>query len=776
MQKVILAIAAIPVFLISDCFEKKADDSATVTQYVRFENLYRSTEKYLSDSKSQDTTLFLAKEIFVLAQKIGNEDMILQASYLLGKIKNLKGQFRDSEKLLSEAVAERRETVSSEKYLPVLFELGRTKYFLLAYNEAYTIFSEIEKAGKENGFSGWRAVALDAMGAIHYVRSNFEQALKCHIQSLNLYQTIEDNIAISGLLYSIGADYNCLSVYDKAIEYYLKAVAKNERLKDRKTLAMSLHAIGMTYQEIKNYACSIEYNAKALDLAKTIQDNYLTSSIYSNMGQVKFAQAQYDSALFYFKKELAIDKRINYQPGIASSLDNIGMVYIKLNDFQNSIQCLQRSNRILGSIDEKWRKTKVLNHLGQYHLHQSNYEISFDYITRSLQNAQKIKAKDLILENLYSMSEYYANTKNYRKAYEYIRWYAKKSDSLITLGSHNIAAMQLRYEIGKQEKQKQLLKNEIQIQGLELEKVKLERWLSFLSMIIFSVISFWSYSRYMTKNKANMHLKKRVKKAIKKQEQQQQIIFHQAGLSSLGELAAGMAHEINQPLQDLRLCAEYIDLKLRRMHLSDSSTQKNITEIYQDIDRIKNIVDHVRVFASQKKNRVERIFQIKPVILDAVSMVSRQYTKNEIEMSVNIKENLGQVSGNPFKLEQLILNLLSNAKDALVEKEYKTAEAYRKKIEITGVRNKNLLILSVSDNGIGLKPEQINRIFNPFYTTKKLGKGTGLGLSIVQEIIDEFSGTKKVSSLYMIGTVVEISLPCYSKSFRMLKKVKVHNI
>ena len=262
-----------------------------------------------------------------------------------------------------------------------------------------------------------------------------------------------------------------------------------------------------------------------------------------NMGQVKFDLAQYDSALYYFKKGLAIDQELNYKPGIATALDNLGMVYIKLKDFSNSIQYLQKSNLILLSIDEKWRKTKVLNHLGQYHLHQSNYKLSYNYILRSLENSHQIKAKDLILENLYTMSEYFANTHNYKKAYEFITNYAKKSDSLITLGSHNIAAMHLRYEMGKQERQKQLLKTKIQIQGLELEKVKLERWLSILSMIIFSLISFWSYSRYQIKNKANIHLAKRVKRAIKKQQQQQLIIFHQASLSSLGELAAGMAHD-----------------------------------------------------------------------------------------------------------------------------------------------------------------------------------------------------------------------------------------
>jgi two-component system NtrC family sensor kinase len=299
---------------------------------------------------------------------------------------------------------------------------------------------------------------------------------------------------------------------------------------------------------------------------------------------------------------------------------------------------------------------------------------------------------------------------------------------------------------------------------LELEKVKLERWLSLLSMILFSLISFWSYGRYFVKKRTTLILEKRIKRAIKKQEEQQRIIFHQASLSSLGELAAGMAHEINQPLQDLKLCAEYLDFTLRENHATELLFKQSINEIYQDIDRIKKIVDHVRLFSSQQKNHVESVFEIKPIILNALAMISRQYAKKEIELELDLKDHQSQIKGNPYKLEQLIINLLTNAKDALQEKERRTIEPFKKKIEIMIMSKDNFLVIRIKDNGIGLKQSQTKRIFRPFYTTKKLGKGTGLGLSIVQGIIEEFGGEKKVTSTYMKGTVFEIYIPKHFKN------------
>jgi C4-dicarboxylate-specific signal transduction histidine kinase len=188
------------------------------------------------------------------------------------------------------------------------------------------------------------------------------------------------------------------------------------------------------------------------------------------------------------------------------------------------------------------------------------------------------------------------------------------------------------------------------------------------------------------------------------------------------------------------------------------------------MERRKNIVDHVRLFSSQQKNQIDKIFQIKSVIVNALAMIGRQLTKREIELRLNLEDNLCKIRGNPFKLEQLLINLLTNARDALLEKESKTADPYKKKIEISTSCQDNFIILRVTDNGIGLQPNQANQIFRPFYTTKKLGKGTGLGLSIVQEIIEEFGGQKNIKSEYMKGTVFEIQIPLHLEHRHQIDK------
>ncbi len=351
--------------------------------------------------------------------------------------------------------------------------------------------------------------------------------------------------------------------------------------------------------------------------------------------------------------------------------------------------------------------------------------------------------------------------------------FSQLRDSITTQSSHNIAEMQMRYEKGKQEKQKQILLDKIHIQGLELERGKLIRWLTALSLTLFSLITFWGYSRFQVKKRANIMLEKRIEQAMKDQEEQQKIIFHQASLSSLGELAASMAHEINQPLQDLKLCAEYVELYMRESGLIDKSLLDSIEEIYLDIERIKQIIDHVRTFSSQQKIYVNKLFNVNLVIDDALSMIGKQFVKHGIVLNLDLKKNIGNIKGNPYKLEQILINVVSNAKDAIVTKDKKIQKSIEKQIIIRTYKKENSTMIEIIDNGIGIKSELIGEIFKSFYTTKKLGEGTGLGLSIVQEILKEFNGDISIQSTYMKGTTVEIKLPRYIKNAERNNKKSV---
>lgn len=258
----------------------------------------------------------------------------------------------------------------------------------------------------------------------------------------------------------------------------------------------------------------------------------------------------------------------------------------------------------------------------------------------------------------------------------------------------------------------------------------------------------------------NYNLETRVVEELRKTEKQQNKLIQKSKIESLGQLAAGMAHEINQPLGGISMSLENILLKQNRANLTDDYLVQKIEQCFENISRIKQIIDHIRTFSRDQQNSILERVNLLDAISNTLLLIEAQFKNHHIQLDVNHVDEPLIFNGNKYKLEQVILNLLSNAKDALEEKEKLShGKKLEKKVAITCRREGNQIILSVSDNGTGIEREKLDNLFEPFYTTKAINKGTGLGLSIVYGIIKEFNGNINIDSTMGEGTVVEIMLP-----------------
>ena len=144
----------------------------------------------------------------------------------------------------------------------------------------------------------------------------------------------------------------------------------------------------------------------------------------------------------------------------------------------------------------------------------------------------------------------------------------------------------------------------------------------------------------------NLHLEKRVREELKKREKQQQLLIQKSKLESMGELAAGIAHEINQPLGGISMGLDNILFKLSIDSFSEDYLKTKIDALFKDIDRIRQIINHVRVFSRDQKNLVDDIVNINDVIRDSISLISRQYHNHNIEISLKLSEENCLTIGN----------------------------------------------------------------------------------------------------------------------------------
>ena len=188
--------------------------------------------------------------------------------------------------------------------------------------------------------------------------------------------------------------------------------------------------------------------------------------------------------------------------------------------------------------------------------------------------------------------------------------------------------------------------------------------------------------------------------------------------------------------------------------------KKKVDVLFNDIGRIQKIIEHVRLFSRDQDKSITEMISINKVLVDALSLISKQFADHNVDLIINIPDKSIETLGNQYRLEQVILNLLSNAKYAVDEKEKQVgADKFVKQISIELKKTNSGAIIKINDNGLGISKKIISKIFNPFFTTKSEKKGTGLGLSISYGIISEMEGTIEVESEVGKFTRVKIKLP-----------------
>src|SRR3990172_4209818 len=230
-----------------------------------------------------------------------------------------------------------------------------------------------------------------------------------------------------------------------------------------------------------------------------------------------------------------------------------------------------------------------------------------------------------------------------------------------------------------------------------------------------------------------------------------------AKLAAVGELAAGVAHELNQPLMVIRGHAQEL---LDEVSVPEKIT-KDLKLIEKQTGRMMRIIDHLRAFARQSSGAFDPV-NLNNTINDSFPLISQQLKNNNIEIIEELDYSIPRIWGDQNKLEQVFLNLMTNSKDAMEEMGHGTLTVKTQPIVDT-VSNVNAkvtgVLVSFSDTGAGIGKDIIDKIFDPFFTTKEVGKGTGLGLSISYSILGDHGGSITAESNEGEGTTFRLVFP-----------------
>jgi PAS domain S-box-containing protein len=254
-----------------------------------------------------------------------------------------------------------------------------------------------------------------------------------------------------------------------------------------------------------------------------------------------------------------------------------------------------------------------------------------------------------------------------------------------------------------------------------------------------------------------------LKKAYEELKHTQSQLVQSGKLASIGELAAGVAHELNQPLMIIRGNAQLVKRFISKGNSTIEDLVKQIEPIERNTKRMMNIIDHLRTFSRQSKSEFTAL-NVNEIIEESFLMVGEQLRLRNIEIIKTLDPSLPKVKGDSNQLEQVFLNLITNARDAIVEKYDgdKPQKDNTESLEITtrtSETKKGMVEILFKDTGNGIKKSAQNSIFDPFFTTKEVGKGTGLGLSISYGIVSDHNGMIEIANTGPQGTTFKVELP-----------------
>jgi signal transduction histidine kinase/Tfp pilus assembly protein PilF len=697
--------------------------------------------------------------------------------------------------------------------------IGLIKHEMGNYSEALEYYHKSLETLEGTNHKSTMASSFNNIGVIHFIQGKYELALEYFQKSLQIKEEMGDKRGVADNYINIGNVNRSLGNFDKTIEFFMKALMISEEIGDKRVMATCYGNIGIVHYNHRNFEKAIEYYQKSLKLSEELGNKRSMSTGYGNLGLVYNTIEDFDKALEYYQKSLKISEEIGDRRGLSICYVNIGNVFLKKANYDKAIEYFKKTLKISEELGNKEVQATTHGNLAQLHLsladsssgtkRENHQKSAMMHGEKAYSLARELGGLPSINQAAATLQLVYTKMERYKEALRYADIYISTRDSLFSDEKTKILAeLNTRYETEKkqQELEKQLLL--IEKHEFNSHRQRLQRNFALAGSVLLILLALFIFRGYYIKKESNkiiseknillqqaneeisatMETLAQQNEELRQQRNQieraQKHLVQSEKMASIGVLTAGIAHEINNPMNFVyagvnSLLRDFSDLdqilreliklnndepghteiinriKEKMVESDFSDTYAAIVQTLNDIrlgaQRTSEIVEGLRNF-SRAENEVWGNVNIHR-LLDGLLILLNDTYKDRIQIVKNYDENLREVECKPGKINQIFMNLITNAIDA-IEKEGT--------ITITTKTTDNEVEISFKDSGTGIAEEEQSKIFDPFFTTKPIGKGVGLGLAIAHAIVQEHQGSINVISQPGKGAEFKIVLPLKS--------------
>lgn len=623
--------------------------------------------------------------------------------------------------------------------------------------EAFPLLIEAQALLESQNDLEGLAVVNGYLAIVQRNRGDIGASLELSFKALELSQKTGFRENEGTDLYQIGVTYRHLGNFEKALDYLYRSLSIYREDKNSLFQSYPINVIGSIYFENGDYAKALELFEEGLAGRRASMDKLGEAGSLDNIGLIHFKLGNYSEAINYCQQSFTIAESTGDKRTQSNALLHLAEIYKQTGDIKKATRFSNESLEIKKSIGDKRREVETLLFLADLHKIVSGDNKVLALLDEALKVAEDLKMLDLLSQTRLQLSEYHKHHGNYKEALMHL-------DSHINLEkefhknaiAQKVSNLEITYKAEEARKEADTVKQRNEQLTRLNEEIEAQR-------------------------------KKLVETLADLKATQAQLIQSEK-MASLGELTAGIAHEIQNPLNFVNNFAEVNkelieEVKSEKIKDKSSRNEDLENELLNDIDQnlekillhgkradaiVKGMLQHSRMSSGQKE-----LTDINALVDEYLRLAHHGFRSKDKSFDSRLESDfdgsIGKINIIPQDIGRVILNLINNAFYTVKERaasckllavSLPTGQAgYEPRVSVKTNRNGENVLITVSDNGSGIADSIKEKIFQPFFTTKPTGQGTGLGLSLAYDIVKAHSGEIKVESKEGEGSKFIIQLP-----------------
>lgn len=683
--------------------------------------------------------------------------------------------------LFGTGLSAQKEGLEGDQECEELYQLAKKVYRNFPDSAKFFLAKGIKRANLVNDKEK-EASMRNLRGIIHKNEGDLEAAMEDY-EYVENYGKVENDLDFQGLAHiNKAVIFKRQLLYDKALNELISAVACYEETGEKKRLATCYNNIGNIYRRKDELDESLLFHEKALAIRRELDDIGGIGQSMGNFINIYMAQGKWEDAESYAKQVLQIRKDIGDKPDLVDIYISLAFIEKEKGNLDGSKKFLNEGRGIAKEINTaNW--SYIENKLGEIYLEETNYEQAVPHFKKAIELSEKFKMNEVGLLALKGLSEAYSSSGNYQSALDAQKKYQSRKDTIDKI------LKEKDLQIANEEFAKKQQQDEINRLNKETKKRNKVEYYLILALITLCILAGFAIYTNGQRNRAYQLLreeKQQTEELLESLKNTQFRLLQSEKMASIGQLTAGIAHEINNPVNFVANNVEALKMDIQDMLgllymvndlPPDTSTPelKEIVETKRTIDlpfllkeidmlfksiekgtkRTTEIVNSLRYFSREDRGEFSQV-DVHDVLNSSLAIL-----QNFIKSYGVFERDFGDVPfilGQPGKLSQVFLNILNNAAHSIKER-YRNSDNEKGWIRIRTEKLDSDVRITVSDNGNGMEIETLERIFEPFFSTKPVGEGTGLGLSISYAIIQQHNGKITVDSSPGQGAIFTVDLP-----------------